>query len=138
MLDIAILKRQHEEIHDVISEIRESIKAEGNLENRASDIAQKINLLAGKLKIHLGTEDRYMYPYILEKGNHELKKVAEEYVEEMGDISEKFSEYKTRFNTKSKIISDLEGFLSESAKILRMIEERIKKEDTNLYRVLGS
>jgi len=138
MLDVKMLRRQHEEIYDVISELKESIEAEGNLENRAFEIAQKISLLAGKLKIHLGTEDRYMYPYILENGSDELKKVAEGYVMEMGDISGKFSDYKNRFNTKSKIISDLKGFLSETAKILKMLEERMKKEDLNLYEILSS
>jgi len=138
MLNIRILKRQHEEIKDMISELRENIEAGGNLENKAFEIAQKINLLAGKLKIHLGTEDQYMYPYILENVSDELKKVAEDYVAEMGDICDKFSEYKSRFNTKSKIINDWDSFLSETPKILKILEERIKKEDSNLYQVLSS
>ncbi len=136
MLNIKTLKRQHEEIYDVIAELRESMGSEGDLENRAFEIAQKISLLAGKLKIHLGTEDRYMYPYIMENGSDELKKAAESSVKEMGDISAKFLEYKDRFNTRSKILNDLKGFLSETSKILHMLEERMKKEDSNLYRLL--
>jgi len=134
---IRILKRQHEDIYNLISEIKDSIKTKDNLENRAFEISQKINLLAGKLKIHFGTEDQYLYPYILEEGSDELKKLAEEYTAEMGDISVKFSDYKTHFNTKSKIISNLEGFLLETEKILKAIEERIKKEDSNLYQDLN-
>jgi len=138
MLDIKILKRQHDEIYNVILGLKERMEAEGDLESKAFEIAQKINLLSGKLKIHLGTEDRYLYPYLLEKGSDELRKVAEDYVTEMGDISNKFSLYKSRFNTKSKIVNDLKSFVPETAKILKVIKERIMKEDVNLYKVLSS
>ena len=136
MVDIKTLRRQHKEIYDAISGLKESIETAGNLETEAFEIAQKINLLAGKLKIHLGTEDRYMYPYILEKGSDDLKIVAQDYVAEMGAISGEFSDYKNRFNTKSKIIGDPAGFLAETAKVLKVLEERIKKEDSNLYQAL--
>lgn len=135
-MEIKTLKRQHEEIVDLISDLKKSIEAADNLEAGAFEIAQKINLMAGKLKVHLGTEDRYMYPYILEKGSDELKRVAQDYVAEMGTISDEFTDYKNRFNTKSKIIGDTKGFAAETAKILRVLEDRIKKEDMNLYRIL--
>jgi hypothetical protein len=135
-VDIKTLRRQHEEICDVILGLKGSIEAVDNLEIEAFKISQQINILAGKLKIHLGTEDRYMYPYILEKGSDELKRIAQGYVIEMGTISDEFLNYKNRFNTKSKIINDSKGFVTETSKIIKVLEERIKKEDSNLYQKL--
>jgi DUF438 domain-containing protein len=136
MIDIKTFKRQHEEIYDIISALKVSIGAVNTLEAEAFEISKKINTLAGKLKVHLGNEDRYMYPYILEKGSAELKSVAQAYVVEMGTISNVFSDYKNRFDTRSKIISDTKEFVKETAKILKVLEDRIKKEDSNLYQKL--
>lgn len=132
MVDIKILKRQHEGINSIITNLRESID-ETDLEEGAFEIAQKINLLSGVLKIHLGTEDRYMYPQLMKSSSKELKKIAQDYVEEMGNISNEFAGYKNCFNTKTKIISDIKGFVNETQRILKILEERIIKEDSNLY-----
>lgn len=134
MVDKKTLIRQHEEIYEVISDLKRNMDAADDLEARAFEIAQKISLLAGKLKIHLVTEDQYMYPYILEKGSQELKALAQGYMEEMGTISGEFTEYKNRFNTKSKIISNLNEFKVETLKIIKVLEGRMGKEDSNLYR----
>jgi hemerythrin-like domain-containing protein len=134
MLHIETLKRQHEGINDAISGIKKSLKIT-DLEREAFEISQKISLLAGVLKIHLGTEDRYMYPQLMQSESNELKKVAKEYVEEMGNISGEFIDYKNRFNTKTKIVSDTKGFINETERILKILEERIEKEDSNLYSI---
>lgn len=135
-IDTRTLKRQHEQIGNVVADLKENFGKESDLEFRASEIAHQINLLAGLLKIHLGTEDRCMYPYLLQSGSEELRKTAQDYMEEMGNISEEFVEYKKRFNTRTKIMNDTRGFIIETQKIITTIEERIKKEDINLYPVL--
>lgn len=132
MLDARTLKRQHEEIYSAINLLKASINT-GSLEDVAIEIAQKINVLAGILKIHLGTEDRYMYPYLLQSGDDELKIIAKDYVDEMGGISDAFTVYKNRFNTRSKILSDTKGLVSESKRIISVLEDRVMKEDMNLY-----
>jgi hemerythrin-like domain-containing protein len=132
MIDIKTLKRQHEGIKDAILGIKRSLKTV-DLEGEAFEISKKINLLAGVLKIHLGTEDRYMYPQLMQSESDDLKKVAQDYVKEMGNISVEFTDYKNRFNTKTKIVSDSKGFVKETQRILEILETRIKKEDTNLY-----
>lgn len=132
MIDVKTLKRQHAGINDVISGIKTSLKT-SDIEIDAFEIAQKINLLAGVLKIHLGTEDRYMYPHLMQSESAELKQVAKDYVEEMGSISDEFTDYKNRYNTKTKIVKDTAGFVNETRRILKILETRIQKEDINLY-----
>ncbi len=135
MLNIATLKRQHEQIGELLTELKQDI-ARGSLEQEASNIALKINILAGKLKVHLDTEDRYMYPQLLQSRETELKKLAQAYMDEMGYISKAFTNYKGRFNTKSKILGNPQVFLKESQEMLEVIGQRIEKEDVALYTVL--
>lgn len=135
MLNIATLKRQHEQIGELLTELKQDI-ARGSLEQEASSIALKISILAGKLKVHLDTEDRYMYPQLLQSGKTELKKLAQAYMDEMGYISKAFMNYKDRFNTKSKIRGNPQVFLKESQEMLEVIGQRIEKEDVSLYTVL--
>jgi DUF438 domain-containing protein len=135
MVDVITLKRQHEEINAVITGLRGTVGTV-DLKGDAFEVSQKINLLAGILKIHLGNEDRYMYPHLLQSGNDDLKKIAQDYVAEMGSISNEFLEYKNHFNTRTKINSNTREFVNETQRILKILEERIKKEDVNLYPIL--
>lgn len=135
MSNIDNLRRQHEEIYKVVEELKKLI-SKPDLENAAIDIAQKINLLTGKLIIHLGTEDEFLYPKLLKSENKEVKNLAKAYVEEMGNINSKFNEYKSKYNTKSKILENINEIISDTKKILQILEGRMKKEDFNLYTML--
>jgi hypothetical protein len=135
MLNLSTLKRQHEEIREIIADIRQAV-GRRSLDKEASLIASKISMLAGKLKIHLNTEDRYMYPRLLQSENLQVRKIAKEYIDEMGHISGVFMDYKDRFNTKTKIIGNTQEFFNETNKIFKVLEERIAKEDSSLYTIL--
>ncbi len=135
MINLPTLKRQHKEIGEMLGDLKQSIGRD-NVAQEASDIARKISLLAGKLKVHLNTEDQYMYPQLLQSEHLELKNIARTYIDEMGYISKAFMEYKDRFNTKMKISGNLPGFMKETREIIEILEERIAKEDASLYTVL--
>ncbi|HHY90380.1 MAG TPA: hemerythrin domain-containing protein [Clostridiales bacterium] len=136
-MNLDMLKRQHEEIFSVLLEIKDIVR-QGNLERDAADIAKQISILAGKLKIHLASEDKYMYPSLLNDGNPELKKMAEKFIKEMGDISDVFTEFKDRYNTKTKILNNRDGFLKEIENIFKTLENRIEKENKVLYPLIKS
>ncbi len=131
MLYLETLKRQHEEIAQILSDIKSYIKQD--IAKEALEISSKISNLAGKLKVHLNTEDQYMYPQLLKSSNHEVRTTAQAYIDEMGTISTEFMAYKERFNTRTKITNDIALFVSESQRIFDLLEERIAKEDSNLY-----
>ncbi|HHW01056.1 MAG TPA: hemerythrin domain-containing protein [Clostridiaceae bacterium] len=132
MANMNMLKRQHEDILNVMLGIRGTVRKE-NLERDAANIATQISILAGKLKIHLSTEDEFMYPALLDSSNSELVNVAKEFIGEMGGISREFAEYKDRYNTKTKILNDPKGFLQETERIFKILENRIEKENKILY-----
>nr|WP_278330534.1 hemerythrin domain-containing protein [Clostridium magnum] len=92
-----------------------------------------MNTLAGKLNIHMNSEDKFLYPELINSRDEQLKQIAKQYSEEMGNIHQEFSNYKNKFNTKTKILSDVDGFLKESKEIIKLLENRISKEDIYLY-----
>ena len=52
---------QHERILEELNVLKALCKKQ-DLEQEAAEIALHINSLAGKLKIHLSSEDQYLYP----------------------------------------------------------------------------
>ncbi len=136
MVNIESFKRQHEEIGEIIKNIR-SLVAEGRPEAKANELALMISTLAGKLKIHLNTEDKYMYPELLNSQSEEVRNTAKAYIDEMGSISETFMAYKERFNTRSKISANLDSFESESDRVFSIIEKRIAREEAHYIHFYG-
>ncbi len=135
MSNIENLERQHLDIKEEILYIKQSINLD-DLEKNAMDIAKHISLLAGKLKVHLGSEDKYLYPSLLSSDNISIKTIANFYINEMGNLSDAFIEYKNKFNTKSKIMNNQQGFIKESKDVALNLEKRIHKEDEELYPLL--
>ncbi len=54
----------------------------------------------------------------------------------MGNLLAKFMEFKDKYNTKIKILSEKESFFGEIEKIMRSIDVRMQKEESGLYRLV--
>ena len=134
-MDLLTLERQHNEIEEAILNIKQTI-SNNNIDQDAAEIAKQISILTGKLRVHLRTEDTSMYPYLLETGTDQVKALAKEYADEMGHISEGFMAYKDKFNTRTKIINNSEEFLRQTKEIFKVLEDRMTKEDTHLYKCI--
>ncbi|KAJ51853.1 hemerythrin-like domain-containing protein [Clostridium tetanomorphum] len=135
MTNINNLRRQHLEVMALVNKIRNFIVNRENI-NREMEIAKNINILAGKLKIHLDSEDKYLYPSLLKSRDLTIKKISEDYIKEMSSICNEFMEFKDKYNTKSKLLKNGEEFIKESEIIFKLIEKRISKEDEELYNLL--
>ncbi len=72
MTTIKNLERQHQDIYNIINETKSMING-ADLEGNSANIARNISVLAGKLKIHLSNEDKYLYPSLIKKGIHLCK-----------------------------------------------------------------
>ncbi|WP_270647144.1 hypothetical protein [Paeniclostridium hominis] len=71
------LARQHNEIYKLLAEM----KSLGyNIESNADKIALNINLLAGKINIHLQSEDKYLYSLLLNSQHTEVRKIAKDFI----------------------------------------------------------
>lgn len=127
------LARQHNELYKLLAEM----KSLGyNIEANADKIALNINLLAGKINIHLQSEDKYLYSLLLNSQHTEVRKIAKDFIAEMGHIAKTFNEFKVKFNTKNKILNNINEFKLEYPKIMNAISTRLNKEDKKLYVLL--
>ena len=132
MVNINNLERQHTEIKESVLKIKQGVNS-NDIKVTLDILVREINTLAGKLNIHMNSEDKFLYPALIESNDKQLKEIAKQYSEEMGNIHIGFSNYKNKFNTKSKILNDVDGFLKESRGIIKLLEERVSKEDMYLY-----
>lgn len=135
MANLNDLKRQHREIYDIIDFLRSNLE-EVKVKNEASKLAQNINILAGKLKIHLISEDDNLYPKLLNGKDVKKKEVAQRFFMEMGNLSEVFTNYKLRYNISSKILNDVESYIKDTRSIINALQSRMNKEDQELYILL--
>lgn len=135
MSDLNMLKRQHGDVLTIINNI-EGLIANGNLAKDANDISYNINILSGKLKIHLISEDKFLYPRLMNNGKDDIKNTAQAFYNEMGSVADMLASFVKKYNISSKILHDEEGFIKESTKVLNLIHNRISKEDSKLYPLL--
>lgn len=126
------LKEQHKDIAKIVSTLKDYI-SKNNIEEDGLEIAKTINLLAGRLTIHLKHEDDYLYPELLKSENASTRALAEKFSKEMGGLAATFMDYKNKFNTRSKIVDNKDAFKENTLIIIKALEERLHKEDTQLY-----
>lgn len=132
MLNITNFERQHKEIWEIFFSLEKVIHAKRLPEN-IDTLVINLNTLAGKLNMHMNLEDKLLYPELTKSNNEELKALAIQYSQEMGDISLKFNAFKTQFNTKNKITNNIDAFFIEGKEILKVLHNRLDKEDKYLY-----
>lgn len=131
MSNLEMLKKQHGEIYELIKNINTLISA--GPEPKVNDIALHINALSGKLKMHLMSEDKFLYPALIQSSKQEVRDTAKAFNHEMGGLAELFSSFVQQYNTPSKILQNKDSFLIDRRKIFSMIEERISRENEMLY-----
>lgn len=123
---------QHKSIREEINWIKSKLTLEKVTEN-AMEIALHMNQLSGKLKIHLLNEDKFLYPSLIASKEDEIKQMAIEYQNEMGDLQEQFKVFKEKYNVKTKLLEKSELFIEEAKIVILAIEKRILKEEKELY-----
>ncbi|MDU4753090.1 MAG: hypothetical protein E6X86_19040, partial [Clostridium butyricum] len=80
----------------------------------------------------LNTEDKFLYPALLKK--EDLKEKTQKYIIEIKNLLNDFTEYKNKFNTKSKLMNYDETFIKkETIYMIKQIESRMIKEEGDIY-----
>ena len=125
-------RQQHEELLNLANILAAELDS-NKLTDDASSARSALSKLAGKLILHLGAEDEYLYPALMASSDAETKKTAQEFVDEMGGIATAFVAYKDKWPTATAIQSDVNGFINETKAIYGALAQRINKENTVLY-----
>ncbi|QUF84965.1 hemerythrin domain-containing protein [Clostridium butyricum] len=125
------LLRQHREIYKDLDKIKKLV-SNSDFKNYYTEFSRDLSLLSGKLQIHLNTEDKFLYPALLNK--EDLKEKTQKYIIEIKNLLNDFTEYKNKFNTKSKLMNYDETFIKkETIYMIKQIESRMIKEEGDIY-----
>lgn len=135
MIHLENLDRQHVTILAEVNFIETEAKKDSSQIN-AAEAALHISRLSGLLKMHLLEEDKYFYPELLASEDHKVQSLAKLYIDEMGDLANAYTEYKSNYNVASKINKNLDSFVNDTKKIVAALEKRISNEDKELYRLV--
>ncbi|WP_158213718.1 hemerythrin domain-containing protein [Sphingopyxis witflariensis] len=88
--------------------------------------------LRNQLIAHLKREDWVLYPSMLASDDRQLAITAQNFADEMGHISEAFSNYSRQW-LPDAIAADWPGYCAATKGILGALAERIEREDGELY-----
>jgi hypothetical protein len=134
-MNFANLDRQHRTIMEEINLIEKEI-IKDIMDINPSEAALHISRLAGQLKIHLREEDDFLYPQLMNSTDSGIKKLANQYISEMGDLAAEYITFKNKYNIASKIRENRERFLTEGKIIITALRNRIEKENCGLYHLI--
>jgi hemerythrin-like domain-containing protein len=129
-----LIAKQHNEIKKTLRELQEDIYSVEDLSRNALWIALKIGHLNGVLAMHLKFEDDYLYPCLLQSQAKEAKAVANNVVDEMGELANEFDAYQKKYLLNpSAIRQNTEAFRQDSLQIIERILKRIEAEEKDVY-----
>lgn len=130
-MNIDKMKSQHIEIIENINTLREYSRS--GIPQHANDIARTIINMSSIIKIHLSSEDKFLYPHAESVGSIELKNLSAKFKSEMTSIANEYEVFSRRWNTANKISSHENEFRQDANIILRKIHERMNKENKEFY-----
>lgn len=124
--------KQHNSIRAEVNKINDLIKRDSVADN-AFNIAKEINHLAGIIKVHLSTEDKFLYPRLEASEDLKVRRMSMDYQREMGNLIDVFTEFCVKYNTKTKVIEKSVSFKGEFKVIVQQLEKRMDKEEKGIY-----
>lgn len=130
-MNIDKFKHQHVAILDSIAALRSLVHA--GVAQNAAEIAHHIVAMSSAIKLHLAVEDRALYPALQRGGDHGLTRMAERYQQEMASIVQAYKEFARRWILAENVRQDEQGFRRDANQVLRVLYERIQRENSEFY-----
>lgn len=130
-MEIGKFKHQHEKIYDSIDSLRDYSVA--GIRENAQAIASLIVSMSSVIKLHLAVEDSVLYPVLRNSTSATLARKGEQYQAEMKTIAEKYHGFARRWNIADNVAREPEEFRADANRVLKMLHERIRREDREFY-----
>jgi len=130
-MDMKRFETQHEAIQRGIDDLR-TLSKRGVSEN-AAEIARLVVNISSTIKLHLAGEDRMLYPAALRAGDAAVARLAQRYQDDMGPLAAEFEAFVRRWNTAQPLREQAETFRREANTVLRLLWERMQRENTEFY-----
>ncbi|HKU38461.1 MAG TPA: hemerythrin domain-containing protein [Polyangiales bacterium] len=127
-----VFRDAHREILQVIATMSTQLDP-SKLARDASEARATLNMLAGKLTVHLAMEDKALYPRLAGHTSPDVRKLAGRFADEMGGILFAFKEYLAHWPTPESVQADGARFKLETEQIFAALRARIAKEDNELF-----
>ncbi len=125
-------RRQHKELRLLIAAIGDLLETQ-QWEVRASELSSKVDTLAGRIKIHLVAEERFVYPRLAESDQEDIRGMASSFQAEMGVLGGEIAAYREQYDTAGKILEDPQRFARETLRMIGVLSHRLDQEDDLLY-----
>ena len=130
-MNIDKYKHQHTAIFTNIRKLKELSHA--GIAHNAAEIATHVIRMSSVIKLHLSIEDRFLYPALQEANNPRLATMGKQYQHEMTHIAETYGEFARKWNDAAQVAGNPEAFRSEANRVLKVLFERMQREDRDFY-----
>jgi len=124
-------RAQHEAIYDGIHGLRELTR--GGIAENAEGIVKQIVKMSAVIKLHLSTEDRFLYTALQQVSNQSLARLGRTYQDEMMHIAEAYGAFSSKWLSVDQVTRDPEAFRSDANRVLKTLFERMKREERDFY-----
>ncbi|MDR3414557.1 MAG: hemerythrin domain-containing protein [Nevskia sp.] len=128
-MNIDRFKRDHATVLQQVEELRELIQ--DGIEEHAGQIARLLMTISSTIKVHLAAEDHALYPALAR--NPAIAATGRKFQEEMGGIAAAYAAFSHQWVFAPNIEAHPEQFLREANDTFKVLYERIRKEDRELY-----
>ncbi len=134
MLTRQDLSAEHTELDQLAVQLLAAVASADGPAPGLSSIRWKLTRV---LIAHLAKEDRLLYPRLQSCGDPRTEMLAKRFADEMGGLAEAYLAYANGWTIDS-IAADWPGFARDTRKIAGALQQRIMREERDLYPMLDA
>ncbi len=124
------LRSQHQKLLLAVGDIGAHLAARAQ-PGMAEQLRKKISALIGQLQFHLISEEKVLYPALLNSTDANAREMANKFIREMGGLGQTVLALNDKW-TNAYIHAD-PGFPREWQQVQQTLADRIQREDNELY-----
>lgn len=136
MIDIQSFTNQHDALLERINTLQ-SMLTRSKEEWKIDSLHSNLLTFFGELNVHLAMEDKSLYPNLLNHKNKTVRNLAKEFLMEMGNLANEVKVYRNHWISQSRILASPQKFFDDSQALFRALIYRIKRENQELYPLIG-
>lgn len=125
-------REQHNDLLKIAGELQ-SLLNPVDLSKDGAKARACLASLMGKLVLHLGAEDKVLYPELAAHKDASVAAMAKRFSVEMQETAKAVVAYNNKWGTPTAIKSNATEFIAETRNVLRILADRIKRENQELY-----
>ncbi len=127
-------RKDHEGILNLVEKLSGALDV-ASLKSNPASTCMILAKMSGRLKVHLTTEDRTLYPNLINSPDPDVRKVAERFFNEMGNIKEVVDKYLEKWISPNSLKANPERFIDETKRLIDALKNRIQRENDELYEI---